>query len=155
MKFFFIPRSLKTTRNNRSSPHNGPIKKLYSPKSYYFCITNNEIIQNSKVKQKKFSFLCTLKNCTAYWFYVKSGLFLVCTVPVRMIYFKVQNCTVWRKTLPKPKVCTPWEALLPSSWRKSVCSYSVSSLIYSHTCAQSRGPQYQPNSACYEAHNPS
>jgi hypothetical protein len=23
----FVPLSLKTTRNNRSSPHNGPIKK--------------------------------------------------------------------------------------------------------------------------------
>jgi hypothetical protein len=33
--FFFIPRSLKTTRNNRSSPHNGPIKK---------CFTKNLII---------------------------------------------------------------------------------------------------------------
>jgi hypothetical protein len=30
LKIFFIPRSLKTTRNNRSSPHNGPIKKFFT-----------------------------------------------------------------------------------------------------------------------------
>jgi hypothetical protein len=29
LEIFFIPRSLKTTRNNRSSPHNGPIKKMF------------------------------------------------------------------------------------------------------------------------------
>ncbi len=27
---FFIPRSLKTTRNNRSFPHYGPIKKFFT-----------------------------------------------------------------------------------------------------------------------------
>jgi hypothetical protein len=27
--FFFVPLSLKATRNNRSSPHNGPIKNLF------------------------------------------------------------------------------------------------------------------------------
>jgi hypothetical protein len=27
--FFFVPGSLKTTRNNRSSPQNGPIKKFF------------------------------------------------------------------------------------------------------------------------------
>ncbi len=26
---FFVLLSLKTTRNNRSSPHNGPIKKIF------------------------------------------------------------------------------------------------------------------------------
>jgi hypothetical protein len=57
----FIPRSLKTTRNNRSSPHNGLIKKFFSLKSYYLCITNTEIVQNSKSKPNKFSFLCTFK----------------------------------------------------------------------------------------------
>ncbi len=63
LKNFFIPRSLKTTRNNRSSPHIGPIKKNF-PKSYYFCITNNETVQNSKSKPKKLSFfLCTFKAC--------------------------------------------------------------------------------------------
>jgi hypothetical protein len=31
-------------------------------KSYYLCITNNEIAQNSKSKPKKFSFLCTFKR---------------------------------------------------------------------------------------------
>ncbi len=29
MKIFFIPRSLQATRNNRSSPNNGPIKKIF------------------------------------------------------------------------------------------------------------------------------
>jgi hypothetical protein len=43
--FFFISLSLKTMRNNRSSPHNGPIKK-FSPKSEYLSITNNETVQN-------------------------------------------------------------------------------------------------------------
>jgi hypothetical protein len=28
-------------------------------KSYYLCMTNIEIVQNSKSKQKQFSFLCT------------------------------------------------------------------------------------------------
>jgi hypothetical protein len=32
-------------------------------KSYYLCMTNIEIVQNSKSKPKKFSFLCTF-NCT-------------------------------------------------------------------------------------------
>ncbi len=57
---FFIPRSPRTMRNNRSSPHN---KKNVSLKSYYLCITNIEIVQNSKSKPKKFSFLCTFKVC--------------------------------------------------------------------------------------------
>jgi hypothetical protein len=60
LAIFFIPRSLKTTRNNRSSPQNGPIIN-FSLKSYYLCITNTEIVQNSKSKPKKFSFLCTFK----------------------------------------------------------------------------------------------
>ncbi len=29
LEIFFIPRSLRTTRNNRSSPHNGSIKKFF------------------------------------------------------------------------------------------------------------------------------
>ncbi len=55
-KFLFIPRSLKTTRNDRSSPHKGPNKKI-SPKSHYLFITNNEIVQNSKSKPKN-SYCC-------------------------------------------------------------------------------------------------
>jgi hypothetical protein len=35
LEFFFSPRSLKTTRNNRSSPHNGHIKKNF-PKILLF-----------------------------------------------------------------------------------------------------------------------
>jgi hypothetical protein len=35
--------------------------KNFPPKSYCFCITNIEIVQNSKSKPKKFSFLCTFK----------------------------------------------------------------------------------------------
>ncbi len=34
--------------------------KNFSLKSYYLCITNTEIVQNSKLKPKKFSFLCTV-----------------------------------------------------------------------------------------------
>jgi len=60
-KIFFIPRNPKTTRNNRSSPNNGPIKNFLL-KSYYLCITNIEIVQNSKSKPKKFSFLCTFNS---------------------------------------------------------------------------------------------
>ncbi len=45
LDIFFVPLSLKTTQNNRSSPH-----------------TNNEIVQNSKLKPRKFSFLCTFKE---------------------------------------------------------------------------------------------
>jgi hypothetical protein len=52
LTIFFVPRSLKTTRNNLSSPHNGPIKQMFCPKSYYLCITNNEIGQNSKSEPK-------------------------------------------------------------------------------------------------------
>ena len=36
--------------------------KKFTPKSYYLCITNNEIGQNSKSKPKKFSFLGTFKK---------------------------------------------------------------------------------------------
>jgi hypothetical protein len=61
LKFFFVPRSLKTTRNYCSFPHNGSINKKISPKSYCLCITSNEIVQNSKSKPKQFSFLCTFK----------------------------------------------------------------------------------------------
>ncbi len=62
LEIFFIPRSLKTTRNNHSFPHNGPIKKFFSLKSYFLGKTNTEIVQNSKSKPKKFSFLCTFKG---------------------------------------------------------------------------------------------
>jgi hypothetical protein len=58
---FFVPNSLKTTRNNRRSPHNGPIKNFFLLKSYYLCITNIVTVQNSKSKPKKFSFLCAFK----------------------------------------------------------------------------------------------
>ncbi len=58
----FIPRSLKTTRNNCSSSHIGPIKKNFPENLIVFlCITNNEIVEKSKSKPKKFSFLCTCK----------------------------------------------------------------------------------------------
>ncbi len=36
--------------------------KFVSQKSYYLCITNNEIVQNSKSEPKKFSFLFTFKG---------------------------------------------------------------------------------------------
>jgi hypothetical protein len=35
---------------------------MFSLKSYFLCITNIEIVQNSKSKPKKFSFLCTFKS---------------------------------------------------------------------------------------------
>ncbi len=35
--------------------------KNFSLKSYYLCITNIEIVQNSKLKPEKFSILCTFK----------------------------------------------------------------------------------------------
>jgi hypothetical protein len=62
LKLFFILRSPRTTRNNRSSPHNGPIKKFFSLKSYYLCITNKEITQIPKSESKKFVILCTFKG---------------------------------------------------------------------------------------------
>ncbi len=65
LKIFFIPRSPRTTWNNRSSPHNGPIKKFFSLKSYYLCITNKEIMQIPKPESKKFSILCTFKEMGA------------------------------------------------------------------------------------------
>jgi hypothetical protein len=37
-----------------------PIKHFFA-KPYYLSITNNEIVPNSTLKPKKFSFLCTLK----------------------------------------------------------------------------------------------
>ncbi len=57
---FFFPLSLKTMRNNCSSPHNGPIKKLF-PKILNLSLTNNEIVETSKSEPKKFSFLFTFK----------------------------------------------------------------------------------------------
>jgi hypothetical protein len=36
--------------------------KKFSPKSYFLCITINEIVQHSKSKPKKFSFSCTFKG---------------------------------------------------------------------------------------------
>ncbi len=47
LKIFSIPRSLKTTRNNRSSPV-WSNQNFFSQKSYYFCITINETVQHSK-----------------------------------------------------------------------------------------------------------
>ncbi len=66
---FRVVLRVKTTQNNRSSPHIGPIKKKFSPKSYYLCITNNEIVQNSKSKAKTFLFLCNF-NVIVLDFYV-------------------------------------------------------------------------------------
>jgi hypothetical protein len=62
---FFVPLSLTTTRNNPTSPQNGPIK-IFFTKSLYLSITNNEIAQNSKSKPKKFSFLCTFKDSSMF-----------------------------------------------------------------------------------------
>jgi hypothetical protein len=59
-KTIFIPRSLKTTRNNPISPHNGPIKNCFLQTSY-LSRASNETVQNSKSKTKEFSILCTLK----------------------------------------------------------------------------------------------
>ena len=67
-KFFFILRSPRTTRNNRSSPHNGPIKKNFSLKSYYLCITNKEMTQIPKSESKKFSIMCTFKGAQVWDF---------------------------------------------------------------------------------------
>ncbi len=47
------------------APHIMVQSTNFSPKSYYLCITNNEIVQNSKSKPKKFSFLCTFNASTA------------------------------------------------------------------------------------------
>jgi hypothetical protein len=62
-----VPLSIKTMRNNHSSPHNGPIK-TFSPKSYYLCVSNNEKVQNSKTMPKKFKFLCTFKGTLLSFF---------------------------------------------------------------------------------------
>ncbi len=51
-KNFFVPRSLKTTRKNRTSPNTGTIKKFFH-KTYFLSITNNEKVQISKSKPKK------------------------------------------------------------------------------------------------------
>ncbi len=37
-------------------------QKMFSPKSYYLSITNNEIVQNSKSEPKKFTFLGTFNS---------------------------------------------------------------------------------------------
>ncbi len=50
--FSFIPLSLKTTRIN-SSPHNGPIKKVFPQNLKYCDITDKEILKISKSKPKK------------------------------------------------------------------------------------------------------
>jgi hypothetical protein len=51
---FFIPRSLKTTRNNPTSSHNGTIKNVFFTKPPFLSITSNETVQNSKSKPKNF-----------------------------------------------------------------------------------------------------
>ncbi len=61
LKIFFILRSPRTTRKNRTSPNNGPIKNFFV-KSKYFDITNKEITQIPKSESKKFSILCTFKS---------------------------------------------------------------------------------------------
>jgi hypothetical protein len=57
-KLIFVPLSLKTTGIIVAPPIMVQSKKCF-PKSYFLCIANNEIAQNSKLKLKKFSFLCT------------------------------------------------------------------------------------------------
>ncbi len=59
MKNFFIPRSPWTTLI--VAPAIWSNQKIFSLESYYLCIANIEIVQNSKSKPKKFSFLCTFK----------------------------------------------------------------------------------------------
>ncbi len=44
-KFFIISFSLKTTRNNHTSPHIGPVKKKFSTKPSYLSIANNKMVQ--------------------------------------------------------------------------------------------------------------
>jgi hypothetical protein len=53
-------------------------QKIFSLKSYYFCITNTEIVQNSKSKPKKFSFLCTIKVLSSH---KRGGGVKKCTLP--------------------------------------------------------------------------
>jgi hypothetical protein len=57
-----IPRSLKPTWNNPTSPPKWPNKKFIFTEPSYLSIISNETVQNSKLKPKKLSFLCTLKE---------------------------------------------------------------------------------------------
>jgi hypothetical protein len=50
--------------------------KKFSLKSYYLCITNIEIVQNSKSKLKKFSFLCTFNKVVGVYL-VQVSLLLI------------------------------------------------------------------------------
>ncbi len=61
LESFFVPLSLKTPRNNPTSPHNGPIKILFY-KILIFQHTNNDAIQNSKSEPKNSHYSVTLKN---------------------------------------------------------------------------------------------
>jgi hypothetical protein len=45
--------------------------KKFVSKSYYLCITNIEIVQNSNSKPKKFSFLCTFKDADSADFSIR------------------------------------------------------------------------------------
>jgi hypothetical protein len=90
LKTFLVPRSLKTTRNNRSSPQNGPIQKI---------INNNEIVHNSKSKPKKFSFLCNFKIYLflgTLIFHISNGAWGI--LPVlrpKILGYRIQNRSNW------------------------------------------------------------
>jgi hypothetical protein len=67
LKTIFVPRSLKTKRNNPTSHHKCPNQKLFFSKPSYLSITSKETVKNSKSKSKKFSFLCTFKLLNFYF----------------------------------------------------------------------------------------
>ncbi len=80
MKTIFVPLSLKTTRINPSPPLMDHSKKKFL--ILILSITNNEIVQNSKSKQNKFSFVCTFKLLK----YLASHHYKRCGKPVTRKY---------------------------------------------------------------------
>ncbi len=100
-KFFIIPRSLKTTRKNHSSPNNGLIKNFFV-KSNYFDINNKEITQISKSKPKKISILCTFKESGGEVYWENPP------VPHLVKAFKVTaaSCTVIGNLAPNFQLCS-------------------------------------------------
>ena len=66
-KFFFIPRSPRTTRKNHLPPAIMALSNFFFFKSKYFDITNKEIMQIPKSESKKFSILSTFKKREESW----------------------------------------------------------------------------------------
>ncbi len=120
LKFFFVPHSLKTTRNNHIAPPIMVQSKKVSPKILFLCITNKEIVQNSKSKPKKLSFLCTF---------------------LRLSFSYLIECVILKTTMSLVWMCVSQLVLLsPNSTRKYGRSKNYFSAQWSHLFGPEKPP---------------